>query len=222
MGKVSKEVATIIYPETRLPLSRRGHRYGRDMEAKHARHLGEVIHAWNCAHGALFLIFAELQEPGDYAAASRLWHVAQSDKAQRDMLGALAEVRFKAKKPYLNGLKWALTALAELSQIRNATAHTEMVVYYDKMIPGLATKDGHSKTLERLPLAKTWVKLRGDLRVIANYLQIIHLSMELSTPRPLTRRPRLQCVRSKSAAIQKRRNLAKKEARERQRQSSQP
>lgn len=190
-------------------------------EIRYIRQIGEVLHAWNGAHGALFRVFVDVVSMGNYDLAHSVWHSVQSDKYQRDMLESFVRHKFDRKKrSFRAAILWSIAALNELSTRRNDIAHSEMAYFYERPEPGMSIKAAAAKRLEEMPISKQWRKLRGDLNALANYLDYISLSLWMNYPRPLPRRPRLQLVHSKTEQTQKRRHRAKKAVRERQRQSS--
>jgi len=157
----------------------------------------------------------------DWSLALALWHTGSGDKAQRDLLEAVSVVSLENRKSYMNAVKWALASLAAISEYRNAITHTEMTYEYTQLMPGITAKPSHANKLatERR-LDQNWRAVRGDLNAIAAYLDGVQLGLWLAMPRPLTRRPRLQFVRSTSESTRKRRNRAKKAAKQRRREAS--
>jgi hypothetical protein len=220
MIKASRHAAHIITKNTRIKLSRRPRPETQPAAGKHAKHVGEVIHAWNAAHAALFGIFIRVGAGGDPVLAHALWHTIQSDKTQRDMVQAAVYVKLTRPLSVLNAVTWGIAALNELSKYRNDSAHTEMMFFRDDSVPGISARRTSMTRLLDNPLDKHWRALRGDLHALASYLIAIDWAIELGLPRPLSRRPLLRLVRSKSAQSQERLRRAKKEARQRQRRSS--
>jgi hypothetical protein len=223
MGKVSRESVNVITAKTRLRISRRHPGGTPTAVARHAQQTGEVIHAWNLAHGSLFRLFMRIAADDDYILALSLWHTVQSDTTQRQMVAGAVDARlakYRKNRTFVGGLNWAIGALNELCAYRNDAAHTEMLIYYDQMVPGLSNKPSMFGRLSKSPLAKHCRALCGDLYAVANYLEIIDFSLRNEMPRPLSRRPRLLLLRSRTALSQERRRRAKKASRERQRQSS--
>lgn len=221
MPMIAPGVATPITASTRLLVSRRGPALSRKDDAAHARALGEVLHAWNRAHAGLFSVFVRVVTDNDWSLALALWHTGSGDKAQRDLLEAASIARLSERKSYLNAVKWALASMATIGEYRNAITHTEMTYEYTQLMPGITAKSSHAdKLASARRLDQHWRSVRGDLHAIASYLDGVQLGLWLEMPRPLTRRPRLRFVRSSSASTQKRRNRAKKAAKQRQREAS--
>ena len=222
MPQVASSSATIITAKTRFHSSRRAPSISRADDAVHARAVGEVLHAWNRAHAALFMVFARIATDNDFGLALALWQTKSGDRAQREMLAAVAANSLAQRKSYLNALKWALAAMKEIGDYRNDVAHSEMVYYYTELIPGMTVREVTAERLTQRRLDKNWRAVRGDLHALTNYLGHIQFSLGMKMPRPLSRRPKLRFVRSSSARGQETRRKAKRLARERQRQSSRP
>lgn len=221
MGGVSKEVGTVITARTRGTAKRDPDRAVFPEEKAHIQHIGEVIHAWNCAHGALYRVFARIAVDSDYDLALDLWHTASSDNARRGMLEAFVRARFKTRRlTYRSGILWAVAALNQLTTYRNDAAHAEMIYYYDRMAPGMSTKRKTAERYEKAPLSKHWRALRGDLYAIASYLEQVDFSLWFDYSRPLVRKPRLGLASQSSARQQTVNRKTKIASRERQRIAS--
>lgn len=218
MSKVSRDAAIPITEKTRYHASRREADRARKLTLRHAKHVGEVIHAWNRAHASCFALFMRVGFAGDYAVAIDLWHTVHNDKGQRAMLEVVVRRRLR-RGLFQSGILWAIDALNTLSSFRNDAAHAEMIWYYDQLVPGLATRPTSRARLTDTPLARNWRTLRGDLIAIESYLVFLEMALTMGLPRPLSRRPRLQLARKASARTQERSRRAKTKARERQQQA---
>lgn len=222
MGKVSREVATIITANTRFPPSRRPPRPRTAAEKQHIRHIGEIVHAWNHAHGVLFHVFSVVVAGDDISLAHALWHSIQSDKGQRTMLSAVVRDKYpKTNNSIRRAILWAVSALDLLGTHRNDAAHVEVIAGHPDIIPGMSTKTASLERLEKSPVAMHWRIMRGDLYAIMNYLDAVYLALWNGWPRPLSRKPKLLFARTATAKSQARRHRAKKARSESQRQSSQ-
>jgi hypothetical protein len=220
MGKVSSNAAAVSRPGKRFHCSRRWSKLVAGLVKPHNQHVGDVIHAYNSAHAGLFILFWRLVANENYDLAISMWHTAKSDRSQRDLIEAFIANSTEIKKTYKNAILWSITSLNQLASFRNDAAHSEMIWYYDQLIPGLATKPSSQERLLKLPFERHWRKLKGDLIALSIYLIMIDMSISLNERSPSPKRPRLQLVRSTPEHTQKRRRLNKKEARERQRQAS--
>lgn len=222
MGVVAAGAFTPITAASRFPSSRRGPAVSRAADSAYAKALGEVLHAWNRAHAALFIVFVRVATDNDFNLALAIWNTGSSDKVQRDMLEATALVRLAKRKSYLSAVKWALAAMAEIGTYRNDITHGEMQYYYTRLMPGMTVNESRADRLMRRRLDKNWRAVRGDLHALAAYLEHIQFSLWMGMPRPLSRRPRLRFVHSTSARTLERRRQAKKAAKQRQREASRP
>ncbi|WP_397582809.1 hypothetical protein [Sphingorhabdus sp.] len=222
MGKVSRNVSTVITASTRFPALRSAPRKRTNAEKLHIKHVGEIVHASNQAHGALFHVFMTVAcGRFEIELAHGLWHSVQSDNGQRAMLEAAVKARFpKPTNSYRTGILWAIAALNNLSTHRNDAAHVEIISGFPEIIPAMSSKRSSSERLEKSPLAKHWRVMRGDLFAITHYLEAVYIGLWNDFPRPLSRRPKLQFARTTSESTQQKRRLTKKLAQERQRLSS--
>ena len=220
MGKVSSSVGRISKPGRRFVPDRNLTTVEYKLVKAHNQRVGDVIHAHNLAHAALFLIFRDAVVRDTYETAINMWHSVQSDKAQRAMVANFVKHTTLINKTHKCNILWAITALDELSTFRNDAAHSEFVWTADRLMIGSSTKPAARARLTDLPFEKHWRALKGDLTALGNYLFGVNLSLVLGQPRSLYRRPRLQLARAQSAKTQEQRRRAKKAIRERQRQAS--
>lgn len=221
MGQISKDAVTVITSNTRFPPSRRPPWAKSPAERLHIRHVGEIVHAWNQAHGMLFHVFSVVIVDGDIELAHAIWHTTQSDKGQREMLDAAVRVKFPSPtNSYRTAILWALSAMSDLGTHRNDAVHAQILGGHPEPLPGLSVRTSVADRLELSSVSNHWRLMRGDLYAIFNYLDGIYLGLWQQFPRPLSRRPKLQFARTVSASSQNRSRRKKRQARERQRQSS--
>lgn len=193
MGKALASVG-ILPP---FPTSRKRPEHERAAIRKHAAQVGNIVHAWNSAHGALYWIFWTLLGKGTDTGFA-LWNSIQSDKTQREMLERLALSATGQTKTIIKSIVWTTKAMHELSKYRNDAAHVQMIYYYDKLVPSDLTS--RPQSLERIsqsPVESYWRRLCGDLRAIESYAMDLHLALMTKSPRPLSKRPRLQLAQVK-------------------------
>ena len=165
---------------------------------RHARQVGEIVYAWNSAHGALFWVFWTLLGKGQ-PVAHGIWHTIQNDSAQLQMLSQLAEKSEAHTISIRKAVVWAVWAMTQLSPYRNNAAHVQMFYHYTELLPSDVTSRTNAITrLSQSPVETYWRRLRGDLRAIENYAMDLHISIMMGNARPLTHRPRLQLVPAKS------------------------
>lgn len=221
MGKASKDVGTVITAKTRFPPSRRPPRPKTQAEISHIRHIGEVVHAWNQAHGALFHVFSLVAAESDILLAHALWHSIKSDNGQRMMPKEVVKVKFQnPQTSFRTAIFWAVSALDALGTYRNDAAHVEIIAGHSEIIPGMSSKHSSQDRLEKSPLSQHWQLMRGDLYAIVNYLDGIYLGLWQGFPRPLSRRPKLLFANITSDKTQNQRRRTKKINRDKQRKAS--
>jgi hypothetical protein len=222
MGKVRSEVG-VFSENTRFPASRRPKFIRTPAESAHIRQIGEIVHAWNHAHGELFHVFSVLVADDDIILAHALWHSIQNDKGQRAMAAAVAKVKIPNPSNQLRqSILWAVTALDKLGTHRNDAAHAEIIQGHPDVTAALSVKTATSERLETSPVSKYWRIMRGDVYAITNYLHAIYLALWRGWSRPLSYRPRLLFVQIANPKNEAKRRQAKKQSRERQRQASRP
>lgn len=193
MGGVASDVGRISKPGSRFTASRRLSTGNRKAIAQHNYRVGEVLHAFNTAQASFFLVFWRLAADTDIDLATELWDTGSTDLAQRKMLAVFA--RRKVQRASIKrGLLWAIAAMDKLAERRNDAVHADVIWYYDKIIPGLATKRARQERLEQNPFDTIWHDLRGDLSAIANYVFDLHLDLSADHPWPMTKRPKLKLV----------------------------
>lgn len=219
MGKALSTVGRISAPGRRFSASRRLHSGNRRAIARHNYQVGEVLHAFNTAQTNLFLVFWRLAGNTDIDLSLDLWESQPSDLGQRKLLEIYVR-RVVRRKSIQNALLWTIAAMNELAEKRNDAVHADVLWYYDKVIPGLGTKRSRRARLEEVPLSTIWHDLRGDLSAVANYVHNLQFDIAFDNAWPSTKRPKLKLVRSTSARRQSQLRQAKREGRERQRQSS--
>jgi len=196
MGKTSNTSAQVSKPGQSFHASRRLNAIEYRLAKAHNQRVGDVIHAYNLAQAALFLIFRDVVVREDYYVAIGMWHSIQSDRAQRAFIEAHIRKTKRINETNRRNILWSLSEMDQLSTFRNDTAHSEVVWSADRLMLGTATKPASRVRLSELPFEQHWRKLKGDLIALSNYIVGLDLSLSLGQSRPLFRRPRLQLVRS--------------------------
>src|SRR3954470_20045175 len=69
--------------------------HGQDDWDAHALAIGKIVMAWNQYQEMLGEIFAGLFGRRDWRLALAAWHALDNDRAQRSMLDAIANIKFK-------------------------------------------------------------------------------------------------------------------------------
>ena len=167
----------------------------------HAQLTGEVVWAWNQLHSSFGMVFAALIPDQNLMAAHAIWSALTTDRAQRDVLLALAEWTYFEGRP-LERIRWAINATNLLSSYRNAAIHT---------LPGfLLTDAGVTTTIANwgVPFHRArrfsgrefpiiLQALRGDAIQLSGYVDWIASTLlpdakhRSSPQRPVLRTPRL-------------------------------
>lgn len=189
---------------------------------RHARQVGEIVYAWNSAHGAIFWVFWTLLGKG-HAVAHGLWHSLQSDIAQRQLLEQLASNTESHTISIRKAASWLVWAMDELSPYRNAAAHVQMYYHHPDLLPSDSTsRPKYVERLSKSPVEKYWRKLRGDLRAIEVYAVDLHVAIMMKNARPYTHRPQLRLVLAKNAKSRRQNRQRSQAAQKSPPQSSRP
>ena len=174
---------------------------------KHARHVGEIMVAWNTLHSQLFLLFWALMGKDRYNAAYGVWHCIYSDKTQREMLMAMAEGTLASKPAMLARIKWLIDRINDLSPYRNDPAHISILIGTQlgggfSLVPDPGGRAAAVARQTTEPTAQNWQRVRGDLTALFYYAScLLHELLWADNPEfrlPLPRRPRLLAVPTKS------------------------
>jgi hypothetical protein len=103
----------------------------KDIVAEHAELIGRVTVAWNDLNQILSILFEMLSGlPPEKANA--IYSTPQSDRAQRDMLMAVAKIALEPHPSIWLPFKTCMEGINSLSSQRNAAIHTSWVL----KIPG--------------------------------------------------------------------------------------
>lgn len=99
----------------------------------YALEIGKLALAWNRLQEHLALLFSTALGSGDtILLAYRVWHSSQSDRAQREMLRAAAEVTFDKEEPpwprALQDTLWLLDKAQSLADQRNDALHSPFIL----------------------------------------------------------------------------------------------
>ena len=105
----------------------------------YALEIGKFALEWNRLHENLYLLFsAALGEGENMLLAYKVWHSLQSDRAQREMLRAAAQVTFATdaqKRAYpkaLNDTIWLLDRTQSLANRRNDALHSPFILSFSE------------------------------------------------------------------------------------------
>lgn len=170
---------------------------------KHAERVGAAVLAWNELHSHLYMIFWYVVgldgHPMEDQMAPRIWHTIQSDKTQREMLGAAASVRLAKNQAALKHLEWILDRAEKLAPYRNLGAHTPVKIYRstsDKIRPDRwSTAVKMVRRYSLIDHKKFWRLLAGDLYALSHYTEWLEHSLwRPERMQPSIRRPKLLSV----------------------------
>ncbi len=148
---------------------------------KHLAYIGEVAWRWNCVCVNLMLVFSHLVDPKDYSIGRGIWLALASDKAQREVLEALAKARLKRNPRTLKNILWAIDQVGKLSGYRNAVIHApvdaDVELGYEDIVyvPEEVSHPRHFNKLGNEDLAKLHRYLIKDLLVINQYITYVFL-----------------------------------------------
>jgi hypothetical protein len=163
---------------------------------EHVIALGEVLYAYNRFHDRYFdvLLAALILDRPDsfninaaaYSYALALWNLYPNDRMQRDLaFVTLAELPTSlAIQKGIEGLKWAKTSAAKLSDYRNLIAHTPIRndrlivngIALSILVPqmgGAATKPANTIKLANIKNLRFWKALRNDLLNLSDYVELV-------------------------------------------------
>jgi hypothetical protein len=162
---------------------------------RYARQVGEILYAWNELQSALFGVFWGLTETNDthsHEIALAIWHSFQSDRAQREMLLAVAEAKLPPRSRAITSIRWLKRATDELAIYRNDAAHTPIGTTEPIGPDYFVTRQSViARFVEKSP-ETVWRRVRGDLLRLAEFAEAIQFSF--GALQPLPRRPRLLIV----------------------------
>jgi hypothetical protein len=183
---------------------------------QHARHVGELIIAWNRVQSAMFDLFWVIIGKDRHALAHAIWHTIQSDKNQREMLVSAATAtlvseddkdkkRVKANAKTLDHIKWITNMAHQLSPYRNDPAHANIMFSSAggsvAVVPDFAsTRWAVLDRLTEKPTAQMWQRVRGDLYAVADFAVSLRISLtDPDWPYALPARPKLRVAQEKNA-----------------------
>ena len=160
----------------------------------------------------LFWAITSDRRHAEHAKAQAIWHSHRSDKAQRDMLLAVALSDGQLPKKFQANVKWLVERANELAIQRNDAIHTP--VKFANFQGGLVVPipqaiSGRKQAVERmqqLPLAGTWRAVRGDLLILADFCNAIYSQIVVSgfDGIPWPSQPKLKTLSVKQRPVRKR------------------
>ena len=188
MGKVRADVVHVSKPGDRWSAKRKIHSASPRALASHNKRVGEVLHAYNTAQASFYQLFLTVAGDGNSCLAIDLWNSQGSDYNRRNLLRIFVGNKIQ-RRLICKSILWSISSMDKLSTHRNDAVHADMIWYYDQMAPGWLADDKRRSRMESVPLEKNWLKLRGDLAAISNYVQDLNLTLWIDESRPLSKRP---------------------------------
>jgi len=99
----------------------------------HALAIGKIVMAWNEYQELLAEIFASFFSQGHWGVSLVAWHALNSDRAQREMLRAVALAKLPPDQPETKELKWLLDQTDQMiSDQRNTGTHAPLMSFSDE------------------------------------------------------------------------------------------
>jgi len=162
---------------------------------------GELLWASNQLHTAFAVVFAVLVSKDDPGIGFSIWHTVPSDSVQRQLLAAVADVKFKKNSKMHAHLTWAKEKADKLATIRNDAAHMSTAFRTDGS-PWLLVADAvgnsptRSRRLEGLSdLQRHFRTAKSDLVQLSGF--VYALFFRIVTPaasHPWPKKPALRAV----------------------------
>jgi hypothetical protein len=219
---------------------------------KHITALGEIVWAANLLHDEwfrLFLIALSLERPDEFAAEIRfhehalaIWHVIQSDSAQREMaLKAISTLPTELNlSKAIRRLTWAKSVADKLGKYRNIVAHAPIKFAMKKSgakfvsaprFAGRGVRPAHQSHLMLIKGMNLWRIIRNDLFSLFEYVERVNVQIQridcekrgavlLNAPKSWPDRPRLRSLPHLLAIEKKMGQLAQKPKRRPRRRPS--
>jgi hypothetical protein len=142
--------------------------------AKHAQALGNVSLSWTRLHEVMAMLFGLLLRPAPEERAYAIWHSIKNDRAQRDMLQALAETVLPPNGEALKAIKWAIGSCVPLEDARNDALHSPYVLIHDqggpRMISNVLTGNRRATKLKGRDLDLELESYNKNFTAVADYL----------------------------------------------------
>jgi hypothetical protein len=160
---------------------------------------GQVVWASNYCHSALHGLFCTIVDQANLDMGNAIWHSQQSDKHQRDMLLAAAEVALAKNKPALRCVRWAINRANALATKRNDAVHMAPIFQstgsgFEISVNPIATAPRRSERLAKQNLKRMFRMLTGDFVALANFVRHVDALLVLPEHYTLPRRPRLLSI----------------------------
>jgi len=171
---------------------------------RHAMLVGRVAMRWAELHAHLGQLFTTIVSPSNVEIGEAAWNSLKVDRAQRDMLEAVAKVTLR-NSPVLEEIQWALGQILPLEDSRNTAIHAPYIVSPGRKMATVMpwTKSGNQRAaklagrdldLELKSYASRIEALSGF--VLSLFLHMIDQQRFALPPRPKLPRPAQPMIRN--------------------------
>jgi hypothetical protein len=97
----------------------------------HERAIGKIVIAWNEFQQELAQLFGSLFGRRGWPLALTAWHALDNDRAQRNMLRAVARVKLGPNDPLLVEIEWLINSSNHIADQRNIGIHMPVMKFTD-------------------------------------------------------------------------------------------
>ena len=158
----------------------------------YAQAIGEMTLAWNDFHMVLSTLFETATKIPNKMAPMAIWNSSKSDRAQRDMLESLINLRvinYDLRPEMRQELKWVLTEATKLEELRNNAVHAPLLEESNgKVIAWHQLGNRRAKGLAGKELLKEFNWFYDTILVLREYAAVLERIMwnanESLPPRP--------------------------------------
>jgi hypothetical protein len=160
--------------------------HGQEQYDAHASAIGKIVIAWNQFQETLGETFGRFMGTSGYKQALAAWQSLQNDRAQREMLRAVAAVTLDEKSRCYQEINWALKwADRHLSGWRNLGIHTPVALFTDldgitKMVPITLFGNRNAAVLHQKDLLQLFSLYEENIRKMNTY--VVAINYHFSNP----------------------------------------
>jgi hypothetical protein len=159
----------------------------------YAKALGELTLAWNDFHMALSSVFWAASKIPNKMTPQAMWNAIKSDRAQRDMLEALIDLRVLGHNLPTNircEIKWVLHEARKLEDTRNDALHSPLLSEKGTVFAWYQLGHARAEKLANKDLLKVFGWFYDTVIILRQYTEL--LSDAIGQPNePLPKRPSL-------------------------------
>ena len=165
----------------------------------HALAIGRIVMAWNELQETLGETFAGLFDDESWTSALSAWHALESDRAQRQMLRAVAEDRLQQDGKGLSELKWLIGQIDQMiSQQRNIGIHAPLMSYTNldgvhSIMPFAMFGNRKAMALVDVNILLEYAHYEQQIRKLLTFAIAIQFNLSMDEDHPATwpERPKL-------------------------------